>query len=223
MRRIGAATSARVGALACALTFLAAPAVAPARAKTSSVTRAPIVAVNSAVVRLGDSASITVRGVESPRLEVRLAGATKDGGYLLGWKPLVLDGGMFRGSLPRPEFQGIYPIELRAAAGRQVMRSPRWLLRVFGPGVISRPSFATPEGVARWWVRTLPGGPQLVALRRWRPLAFDLREPRLHQLLVVAYAPAGRPDESDRLGMFLSTVRDGFNGRWRLLEATVQP
>ena len=28
---------------------------------------------------------------------------------------------------------------------------------------------------------------------------------------------------SHRLGMFVTAVRDGFDGRWRLLEATVVP
>ena len=91
------------------------------------------------------------------------------------------------------------------------------------PGTLSRPSFATPEGVARWWVRTATGHARLTALRRWPRPGFDLRDQRLHQLLVVAYSPVGHPGVGDRLGMFITAVRDGFNGRWRLLEATLQP
>jgi hypothetical protein len=63
----------------------------------------------------------------------------------------------------------------------------------------------------------------VAALRRWRRPDFDKRDPRLHRLFVVAYNPPGRPRVADRLGMFVTAVRDGYDGRWRLLEATVQP
>ncbi len=52
---------------------------------------------------------------------------------------------------------------------------------------------------------------------------FDRRDPRLHQLMVVAYRPAGDKRVSDRLGMFIMSFRNGYGGRWRLLEATVSP
>ena len=97
------------------------------------------------------------------------------------------------------------------------------MLRVFAAGTLSRPSFATPEGVAKWWVRTATGHARLMALRRWPRPGFDLRDQRLHQLLVVAYSPVGHPGVDDRLGMFITAVRNGFDGRWRLLEATLQP
>jgi hypothetical protein len=97
------------------------------------------------------------------------------------------------------------------------------MLRVFAAGTRSRPSFATADDVARWWVRNVPEHARLVALRHWPRPAFDRRDRRLHQLLVVAYSPAGHPLLRDRLGMFVTAVRDGFNGRWRLLEATVEP
>ena len=90
-------------------------------------------------------------------------------------------------------------------------------------GTLSRPSFATPEGVAKWWVRTATGHARLKALRRWPRPAFDLRDHRLHQLLVVAYSPVGHPGVDNRLGMFVTAVRNGFDGRWCLLEATLQP
>jgi hypothetical protein len=57
-------------------------------------------------------------------------------------------------------------------------------------------------------------------LRRWPPPAFDLRDHKLHQMLVVAYRPRGR---KDRLGMFVTAVRETTGKRWRLLEATVAP
>ena len=184
---------------------------------------APVVVTDPAVARLGRPASVTVRGLPARWLEVRLAGATTASGSLLGWRPLRLAGEVWRGSLPTPALRGIYPIEVRAGAGRPVTRSASWMLRVFAAGTLSRPSFATPEGVARWWVRTSTNQGQLVALKRWPRPGFDLRDRRLHQLLVVAYSPAGEPGAGARLGMFISAVRDGYDGRWRLLEATLEP
>lgn len=184
---------------------------------------APVVVADPGIVRLGGSASVTVHGLAGRRLEVRLAGATTPAGAPIGWRPLRRGDRVWRGSLPTPALRGIYPIEVRAGAGRPVARSTSWMLRVFAAGTLSRPSFPTPEGVARWWVRTATGHARLVALRRWPRPGFDLRDARLHQLLVVAYSPPGHPGVDDRLGMFVTAVRDGFHGRWRLLEATLKP
>ena len=184
---------------------------------------APVVVADPAIVRLGGSASVTVRGLAGRRLEVRLVGATTPAGVPLGWRPLRLAGKAWRGSLPKPALRGIYPIEVRAGVGQPVARSANWMLSVFAAGTLSRPSFARPEGVARWWVRTATGHARLIALKRWPRPGFDLRDQRLHQLLVVAYSPVGHPDVEDRLGMFVTAVRNGFDGRWRLLEATLQP
>jgi hypothetical protein len=211
-----------VAALACAAGAIAGPDGNVGR-QASAVASAPVVVADPAIVRLGGSASVTVRGLAGRRLEVRLAGATTPAGAPLGWRPLRLAGKVWRGSLPNPALRGIYPIEVRAGAGRPVARSANWMLRVFTAGTLSRPSFGTPEGVAKWWVRTATGHARLKALRRWPRPGFDLRDRRLHQLLVVAYSPVGHPDVDDRLGMFVTAVRNGFDGRWRLLEATLQP
>ena len=184
---------------------------------------APLVVTDPAIARLGAPASVEVRGLAGARLEVRLAGATTPGGSQLGWRPLRLVGEVWRGRLPRPALRGIYPIEVRAGAGRPIVRSASWMFRVFAAGTLSRPSFATPEGVAKWWVRTATDNGRLVALKRWPRPGFDLRDRRLHQLLVVAYSPAGDSRVGERLGMFISAVRDGFKGGWRLLEATLEP
>jgi hypothetical protein len=212
-----------VAALACAAGAIAGRPDGNVERRASGAARAPVVVADPAIARLGGTASVTVRGLASRRLEVRLAGATTAAGAPLGWNPLRLAGKVWRGSLPTPALRGIYPIELRASAGQPVARSANWMLRVFAAGTLSRPSFATPEGVARWWVRTATGHAQLRALRRWPRPGFDLRDQRLHQLLVVAYSPVGHPGVDDRLGMFVTAVRDGFDGRWRLLEATLQP
>ena len=212
-----------VAALACAAGAIAGRPDGNVRRLASAAAGAPVVAADPAIVRLGGSASVTVRGLAGRRLEVRLAGATTPAGALLGWRPLRLAAEVWRGSLPIPTLRGIYPIEVRAGAGRPVARSANWMLRVFSAGTLSRSSFATPEGVAKWWVRTATGHARLVALRRWPRPGFDLRDQRLHELLVVAYSPVGHPGVDDRLGMFVTAVRNGFDGRWCLLEATLQP
>ena len=170
-----------VAALACAAGAIAGRPDGNVGRQASAAAGAPSVVVDPAIVRLGGSASVTVRGLAGRRLEVR------------------------------------------AGAGRPVARSANWMLRVFPAGTLSRPSFATPEGVAKWWVRTATGHARLKALRRWPRPAFDLRDHRLHQLLVVAYSPVGHPGVDNRLGMFVTAVRNGFDGRWCLLEATLQP
>ena len=182
----------------------------------------PQVALSPAVATLGRQPSITVTGVSAPTLEARLAGASSGHGTALPWTRLRLVHGRWRATLPAPELRGIYPVELRVRPGAPVLRSESWLLRVFAPGTLARPSFATPEEVARWWVRTVPRA-KLVAMRRWPRPAFDRRDTRLHQLIVLAYSLAGRPAVRDRLGIFVTAVRDGFGGQWRLLEATTVP
>ena len=181
------------------------------------------VTVRPAVVLRGHGAAVTVTGIAAPSLEVRAAGASVNLGKRLPWTPLRFTDGAWHGVLPASEFRGIYPLELRIRRGSRVWRSDRWLLRVFARGTLARPTFSTPEGAARWWVRTLPSHATLAAVKRWPPPAFDLRDPRLHQILVLAYNQAGHPAVRDRLGIFVTAVRDGFHGSWRLLEATAAP
>jgi len=40
---------------------------------------------------------------------------------------------------------------------------------------------------------------------------------------VIAYSIAPKTKARDRLGIFVTAVRDGYHGRWRLLEATAAP
>jgi len=183
----------------------------------------PQVLVVPNVVQLGQASVVTVSGVDAPTLQVRLVGASVHGGHPLPWTPLRRTRGIWHAKLPTPELRGAYPIELRVRPGAPVMRSDGWLLRVFANGTLARPAFPTPEGVARWWVERRPGGATLVALKRWPRPAFDRRDRRLHQLLVLAYARTGRTDVKDRLGIFITAVRDGYGGKWRLLEASALP
>jgi hypothetical protein len=168
---------------------------------------------------LHQRAWVRVTGVTSASLDVRVVGGTTHVGKLLPWTTLALRGGVWRGLLPAPALRGVYAIELRAGS---VHVQADGLLRVYPRGMLKRPPFSSPEGVAGWWVREVPHG-RLTALRRWPLPASDRRDRHLHQLLVVAYDPPGHTAVKDRLGMFVTAVREGTGRRWRLLEATVAP
>jgi hypothetical protein len=201
--------------------FAQASAPATGQPVDTAAKASPRVVVQPAVVNLYQRSTIAVSGLNSRSLEVRLVGATYADGTRLPWRSLALVGGVWRGNLPPPALHGIYPIELRTAAGASVIR-PRLFLRVFQPGTRARPSFDDPADAVGWWVRTVPRA-TLVALKAWAPSAFDRRDLRLHRVFVVAYSPSGHPDVGDRLGMFVTAVRDGYHGDWRVLEATVEP
>lgn len=179
----------------------------------------PQLVLQPRVTVLHQHAWISVTGVTAAGLDVRLVGATSERGELLPWTHLRKLQGAWRGRLPAPALRGVYVIELRSGSLR-VQSKQR--LRVFEPGTLNRPTFATPEQVVRWWVRSVRRG-DVVALKRWPRPDFDRRDRRLHQLLVVAYNPHGDAAVEHRLGMFITAVRDRFDGDWRLLEATVDP
>ena len=178
------------------------------------------VGLRPSVVRLGQRAGIVVH-VPARSVQVLLKGATDETGSPLQWQSLRLVNGAWRGSLPAPALYGVYPIVLRVG-GAHYVESPTWLLRVYEPGTTARPSFEDPVEVADWWVQTVPGG-TLVAVKEWPRPDFDLRDPGLHRLFVVAYSPLDDPNAEDLLGTFVTAVRDGYNGRWRFLEASLQP
>jgi hypothetical protein len=192
-------------------------------ARKASSAVSPELRLYPTVALRGRNATITVTHLNVPSLEVRVVGATRNLGQPLPWTPLRYQSRAWHGLLAAPEFRGIYPLELRIRQGSPVLSSEHWLLRVLARGTQSRPSFSTPEGVARWWVHTLPLHATLVAMKRWPQPVFDLRDHRRHQLLVVAYTLAGHRAVQDRLGIFVTAVRDGLHGPWRLLEATVAP
>jgi hypothetical protein len=190
-------------------------------AQSTGAAEGPVtVELRPSVVRLGEQATIAVRGAHAERLEVLLDGATDFGGRQLAWRSLRSVDGVWLGTLPLPALRGVYPVVLRA--GAREIRSGGWLLRVFAPGTGSRPSFGDPADVARWWVRAVARGVP-VALKAWPRPGFDRRDVRLHRLFVVAYSPLDQPGLDEQLGMFVTTVRDGYGGRWRFLEATVSP
>jgi hypothetical protein len=198
----------------------------PSSTPSTTANLAPRIELQPATVRLRERATIAVSGIHTRSLEVLLAGATDTPGRQparqLPWRSLRLVGGAWLGTLQTPALRGLYPVVLRTGAGAPPLRSQRLFLRVFAPGTDARPSFDNPADVVRWWVRTVPHA-TLVALKAWPRPGFDRRDARLHRLFVVAYSPPGHPQVRDRLGMFVTTVRDGYRGNWRLLEATLQP
>jgi hypothetical protein len=186
------------------------------------------VTLPSPVIDLYHSASITVTGLDARHADVRLLGAIDPTGLAFEWtpypwRPLQLIGNSWHGVLPAPPLLGIYQLQLRLDHGRTLLTSPRWLLHVFVRGTIDRGSFPTAVAAIRDFVAHLAGNQHLVALRRWPRPTFDHRDPRLHRFFVIAYAPRGDQRLDARRGLFVTTVRDGFRGRWRLLEATVRP
>ena len=191
----------------------------------SAAEAAPQVELQPAVAQLHERVTIAVSGIRARSLQVLLAGATETFGNepasQLPWLSLHLVDGAWRGTLPAPALPGIYPVVLRTRAGVAPIRSEQLFLRVFAPGTATQPSFGTPLDVVRWWVRTQHA--KLVAVKAWPRPGFDLRDLRLHRLFVVAYSPPGHPQVRDRLGMFVTAVRAGYSGRWRLLEATLEP
>ena len=190
-------------------------------APTVPANGAPRVELRPAVTRLGEQTTITVSGVHARSVEVRLA-ATDMLGRALPWRSLAPVNGAWVATLPAPTLLGVYPVVLRTSPGSPLFSSQRLFLRVFEPGTRARPAFDNPVAVARWWVRTVPHA-TLVALKAWPRPAFDHRDVRLQRLFVVAYSPPGRPQVSDRLGIFITAFRDGYDAPWRLLETTIEP
>jgi len=205
-------------ALACGLSAAGRP-----RPSDAAIPISARIRLFPAVAMRGQPVVIRVTALDVPSLEVKVVGGTSVHGRALRWAPLRFSDGVWHGALPLPVRRGIYPVELRVRKGGRVMSSDRWLLRVFARGTQSRPAFRDLRGVAAWWVRTTHPGGVLVARRRWRLSADDLRDPRRHQKLVIAYTLPAHRSINDRLGVFLTAVRASVNSRWRLLEASVAP
>lgn len=197
-------------------------------AASAAASPRPGVRFRPATITLFRRTSVTVRGLSARSVEVHLKGATDAAGLAYEWTPyrwrrLRFSDGAWRGALPAPALLGVYELQLRLDGGRRVVQSPRWLVRVFRPHTSTRPLFPTAVAVVRDLVAHLPGDEVMVALRRVRPAHYDRRDPRLHRIFAVAYAPRGDTQHGSRLGLFVTAVRDSFTGRWRLLDAGVEP
>lgn len=171
---------------------------------------------------------VWLSGVSGTGVSARLRGADDPAGLAYRWtayrwRRLRLVHGAWRGVLPAPPLHGIYQLQFRVQHSKGLLQGPRWLLRVLPPGTLKRAGFRTPQAVVHHYVGSLPGRQVLVAVRRWPRAAYDHRDPRLHRVFVIAYAPRGDKRPNSRLGLFITAVRDGYHGRWRLLEATTGP
>ena len=212
-----------VAALACAAGAIAGRPDGNVGHLASAAAGAPVVAADPAIVRLGGSASVTVRGLAGRRLEVRLAGATD-----AGWRAARMEA-----ASPRGQGLAWKPADADASrhlpdrgAGRRRATS-RAVGELDAPCLCSGDAFppllrharrrSEMVGADRYGPCTVEGAQTLA------PAGLRPARSRLHQLLVVAYSPVGHPGVDDRLGMFVTAVRNGFDGRWCLLEATLQP
>jgi len=197
-------------------------ALAFAAGAQSQTSVSPRVDLQPSVVTFGEHATIAVSGIDVRSLAVRLSGSTYADGEPLPWRSLRFVDGAWHGTLPAPAWRGVYPVEFRTGSTAAPIKPAGLFLRVFAPGTRERPSFDRPIDIVRWWVRTVPQA-TLVAIKAWPRPAFDGRDVRLNRLFVVAYSLPGHPAADDQLGMFVTAFRDGYGGRWRLLDATVQP
>jgi len=173
-------------------------------------------------------ARVSVSGIRATSVSARLLGANDPAGVAYQWTPyrwrrLELVRGRWSGVLSAPPLLGIYPLQFRIQQPKRLVRSPHWLLRVLSPGTLKRPALATPLAVIRNYASKLPGNQVLVAERPWPQAAYDHRDARLLRLFVIAYRPQDDNSPSTRRGLFITTFRDGYHGRWRLLQATVSP
>jgi hypothetical protein len=165
---------------------------------------------------------VLVRGIAAAGdATVTLEGATDAHARPLPRVHLRRTHAAWRGTLPAPALAGSYPIVVESAGRRY--SSPAWIFRAYPPSAAHGPTFATRRAAVRAWVASLPGDQVLVALRFWKQTAIDRRDRRFNALLVVAYAPRGDRRAADRRGIFLTLARDGPDGDWRILRATVAP
>ena len=181
----------------------------------------PTLSVQPAVARLDRKASITVTGVEAGSLEARLAGATRPDGNSCRGSRSPTGMGFGEGRSIRPHFVVCTWCSCASAvAGRcgshrggcsACTRGARAL-------VLPSPRRKALDAGGPFCRRRRAEGLETVASAGLRPAGSCL-----HQLIVIAYGPAGTLAIVDRLGMFVTAVRETFDGRWRLLEANVFP
>jgi hypothetical protein len=211
------------GAVACSLTPVLSGASSAVPRRAAPATHQVRIVVRPRLVVPYASAVIDVGGVaDASAVDVRLKGASGVRGTLLPWVPLQRRREIWSARLPQPILAGIYPIELRTRPRLSITPVATVYLRVYWAGTDKHPLFPTPEQAAGWWVRHVTDG-TLVAIRRWPGSAIDHRVARLHRLFVVAYSPPGRPLPADRLGVWITAVREGGQGMWRVLEASETP
>jgi hypothetical protein len=197
--------------------------VTPATVRTAPTTDRVRIIVTPRVVAPDGWAKIEVVGLaDASAVDARLIGASGVTGKPMPWIGLHRHGESWTVRLPQPVLAGIYPIQVRTRPRLVITPAVTSYLRVYWPGTVTHPLFATPEQVVESWVRDVVGG-TVEAIRPWPGTAIDHRLPALHRLFVVAYDPPQQQAGQDRLGVWITAVREGFGGQWRLLEAGVTP
>jgi hypothetical protein len=195
----------------------------PATVRTAPNADRVRIIVTPRVVAPEDWARIEVVGLRDvSSVDARLIGASGVTGKPSPWVELRRHGDNWTIRLPQPVLAGIYPIEVRTRPSVVIAPAVTAYLRVYWPGTMTQPLFSDPEQVAESWVRHVAGG-TVEAIRPWPGTAIDHRLQALHRLFVVSYDPPHDHAEQDRLGAWITAVREGFGGRWRLLEASVTP
>ena len=198
----------------------------PAPAPIITANAAPRIELQPPIVRLRERATIAVSGIHTRTLEVLLAGATdapwSQPARQLPWRSLPSD----RRHLARHTAEAGSPRHLpgRASHRREArLRSGR-----------SRCSYGSSRPApARGRRSTIPSMSSVggcAASRTgdsWRSRPGPARGSIDATCACTASsssrtAPPGHPQIRERLGMFVTAVRDGYGARWRLLEATVQ-
>jgi hypothetical protein len=194
-----------------------------AGAETAPKGRHVVIRISPPVVVPYLWASISVGGLgDATGVDVRMLGATNVRGDQISWMPLHRLRRDWEARLPQPVLPGIYPVDLRVRPTLEVISAPVVYVRVYEAGTTTRPTFATPAQVAIWWVADVAGG-TVVAIRRWQATALDHRLPSLHRLLVTSYDLPNTSGSTERLGIWITAVREGYSGNWRLLDASVTP
>jgi hypothetical protein len=197
--------------------------VAAASVATAPERHRVVVTITPRVVLPYLWATVSVAGVdEAAAVEIRMLGASSVNGRPIPWIPLHRRSTAWQVRLPQSVLPGIYPIAVRTRPLLDLTPTRAVYLRVYEAGTSARPLFATPRAVVDWWVANVAGG-TVVAIRRWPRTSFDHRLVELHRLFVVAYNVRGRPAAADRLGAWITAVREGYDGKWRLLEVSVSP
>ena len=166
------------------------------------------VAVQPAVVNLYERSTITVSGLDSRSLQVRLAGRDVRRRSAASVAVARSRGRGLAGQAPDSRSARPLPDRAPHGAGPLLSSTRTCSFASSSPEHSARPAFDDPAEAVRWWVRTVPHA-TLVALKAWPLPAFDRRDIRLHRLFVVAYSPLGLSGRQRSAGH----VRHGGPGR----------
>lgn len=126
-----------------------------------------------------------------------------------------------------PGEPGVYPVSLVVTREgfETTISKTDWVLRVYPPGLLSQPSYQTPElaitsSLAEWYPDTRVG---VIEPRPFLP--FDKRNKKFNRLYIATFthtrSTPTHPAGPDNLCFYV--VKDGPNGNWRVLSAGSSP